>query len=142
MYVNLSKYSILLKAYGCFHILASALPRSVKIGIWQAYWLDLIGINLRKTIKYLRFQELWIFSLSNFGLGIVWVKEKSQFLCLDIINTNAYTFLFFFFFFLSKYIVWLNTYGDFQITIFCFGVVSVKEKLHLVCVLARSCWLL
>ena len=35
-----------MKTYGYFHILASALPRSVKIGIWDAQWLDLVGINL------------------------------------------------------------------------------------------------
>ena len=32
--------------YGCFHILALALPRSVKIANWQVHWLDFIGINL------------------------------------------------------------------------------------------------
>ena len=35
-----------IRSYGYFHILASALPRSVKSDIWQAHWLDIVSINL------------------------------------------------------------------------------------------------
>ena len=49
----LSKYSILLKTSN-FHIITSALSRSVKIGIWQAHWLDL------KSCLNNRINEIWV----------------------------------------------------------------------------------
>ena len=63
--INFIKYSIMLKTCGYFHILASALPRSVKIGIWQNHSLGLVSIDLfAKNYQIHSFQELWVVLLT------------------------------------------------------------------------------
>ena len=107
----------IVKIYGYFHILASALSRSVETGILQAHWQDLVGINLcaKKNIKvFVRFQELWIFSLTvtfwpryclgqwkvPFGDSFVWIL--STLICIQNYIKNS---------------IWLKTCGDFHIFI-------------------------
>ena len=70
----------LLKNYAYFHILASALPRSEKIGIWQAHLLDPVSINLceknyQSIPKFSRDKGIFA-NCHIFGLGGALVEEK------------------------------------------------------------------
>ena len=66
------------------------MSQSVKIGIWQTHWIDIVSINLlqRKVIKVLlMFKELWVVLLTvtfwpghclgqgkmPFGNSFVWI---------------------------------------------------------------------
>ena len=116
---------MLLKSY--FHILASALPRSVKIGIWQAHWLEVVSTNMcanhyQSSPKVTR---VAVFSLTvtfrprhclcqetvAFGKSFVWILS-----ILMYIEKNVK--------------IWkptaISTFSH-----FCFGAALVKEKWHL-----------
>ena len=86
MYDILSIYSILMKTYSYFHILPRSVPRpvhrSVKIGIWQAHWLDPVGINLyskdyQSIPKFSRVMSISANCLGQgkvtFGNSFVWI---------------------------------------------------------------------
>ena len=89
----------LLKSYIYFHILASALPWSGRIGIRQAHWLDLIGFNLRAknyrnipTVSRVKsvFANCHILASAQPQSRKRW---HLKFLCLDLVNINVYTIL-------------------------------------------------
>ena len=71
---------------------------SAKIVIWQALWLDLVGINLcAKFFKvFQRFQELILGILANFHI-LVSASPRSRksgiwkILYLDLVNINMET---------------------------------------------------
>ena len=104
-----------------FFFFASALSRSVKIVIWQAHWLDLVGGNLCATIieVFLNFQELLVFCCHILASAFP-RSRKRRF-------DNSFVWI------LSILMCIQN------LSHFCFGVALVKKKCHLANVLARSC---
>ena len=136
----LSKYSILLKTCGYFHtrMLASTLPQSVKIDIWQAHWLDIVGINLcAKNYQCIPkvSRVVGIFAI------IFWLR-----LCLGqgkVAFGNSFVWILSILMCIQNFIKISHMVEDLRrfpyFHTFCFGVALVKEKLHLASVSARPC---
>ena len=128
----------MLKTHGYFHILASALPQSVKTGIWQVHWVNRYQSVCRKKNQNIpKLSKVVDIFADCHILTMTLPRSRKKWHCaipyLDAVNICVYKSL-------SKYSVWIKTFGDFHIfTFFCFGVASGEEKWHLTSVLARSC---
>ena len=126
------------KNFGYFHILASAMSLSVKISIWQAHWLDLVGINLcaKNYRKFHKISRIEVFRCHILTAALPRLRKTMHFY-------NSSVWILSIWMYIQKFINMSHMVEDlrrfshfFKFFFFCYSIALVKW--HLASVLAKS----